>query len=89
LKQRLANTIAFLKTLTPEQMEGSETKEIAIPARDTKLRIQGLAYLQGFALPNLNFHASTAFGLLRHNDVEIGKRDFLGNPAGTEPTAPR
>jgi uncharacterized protein len=57
--------------------------------RDTKLHLPGLAYLQGLALPNLYFHASTAFGLLRHNGVEIGKRDFLGNVTGMEPTAPR
>jgi hypothetical protein len=84
LKQRLENTIAFLKTLSAAQMDGSETKEIILPGRDAKLRMAGLVYLQFAALPNLYFHASTAFGLLRHNGVEIGKLDFLGGTTGAE-----
>ncbi|MEJ1976044.1 MAG: DUF1993 domain-containing protein [Acetobacteraceae bacterium] len=78
LTQRLAKTIAFLKTLEPAQFDGSETREIVIPTGKGERRMTGLAYLQTFALPNFYFHATTAYAILRHNGVELGKRDFLG-----------
>jgi hypothetical protein len=59
-------------------LEGSETRDIKIPLRDRTLEMKGLPYLQNWAIPNFFFHYVTAYNLLRHNGVDIGKRDFLG-----------
>ncbi|MDB5416459.1 MAG: hypothetical protein JWR10_4794 [Rubritepida sp.] len=80
LQKRLADTMAFLKSLKPEQFEGGETREIAMPVRGGELKLSGLDYIQGFALPNLYFHVTTAYAIMRHNGVELGKMDYLGNP---------
>lgn len=79
LKQRLANTIDYLKALKPAQFDGAETREVNFPAGpNNTMTLQGQQYLSHFALPNFYFHAATAHGILRKNGVEIGKRDFLG-----------
>ncbi|HVC38070.1 MAG TPA: DUF1993 family protein, partial [Gammaproteobacteria bacterium] len=57
---------------------GSEDKTISIPMRDRTLTLKGMPYLLEYALPNLYFHVTTTYAILRHNGVEIGKRDFLG-----------
>ena len=79
LKARIAKTVAFLKGLKPEQFKDSATRDIALKAGPTELKFKGLAYLTMFVLPNLYFHATTAYAILRHVGVDVGKRDFLGN----------
>lgn len=78
LYARLDKTIAFLKTLKPAQIDGSEERAIELKMRDRTLHTKGREYLLERALPNLFFHVTTAYGILRHNGVEIGKKDFLG-----------
>jgi uncharacterized protein len=79
LKQRLAKTIEYLKGYKPAQFEGVETRDVSFPAGpDKTMTMKGQQYLSHFALPNFYFHAATAHNILRHNGVEIGKRDFLG-----------
>ena len=80
LKARIAKTIAFLQTMTPEQIDGTEDKEIVIKRHDKEARYKGMQFLLGQALPNFYFHVATAYNILRHNGIEIGKRDYLGNP---------
>ena len=78
LQARIARTIEFLKTIKPEQIDGSETRAIALVNRFGTLNFVGIDYLNDFVLPNLYFHAATAYNILRHNGVELGKQDFLG-----------
>ncbi len=78
LKARIARTIDFLKSLKPAQIDGAEGKEISFPVGGQPMTFTGQQYLVGFALPNFYFHLTTAYAILRHNGVEIGKRDFLG-----------
>lgn len=79
LKARLAKTVDFLKSLKPAQIDGSEDRDITIPIGGKPMTFKGQQYLVNFALPNFYFHAATAYDILRHNGVEIGKRDFLGS----------
>jgi hypothetical protein len=78
LQDRIARTIAFLDSLKPAQIDGSEGKTIVLKMRAGDVTFSGQDYLIGFVIPNLTFHCATAYNLLRHNGVEIGKRDFLG-----------
>jgi len=79
LKARLANTIDYVKAFKPAQFEGADTKDVTFPVGPTNtLTLKGQQFLSSFAFPNFYFHAATAHGILRHNGVEIGKRDFLG-----------
>jgi hypothetical protein len=78
LKARLAKTIAYANGFTPARIDGSEEREITIPIGGNPRTFKGQQYLVGFALPNFYFHLTTAYAILRHNGVEIGKRDFLG-----------
>jgi hypothetical protein len=78
LRARLDKTIAYLKTMKPEQFEGAEARTITLPWLQGK-GIKGCDYLVGFALPNFYFHATTAYDILRHNGVDVGKMDFLGS----------
>lgn len=78
LRQRLAATIADLRALRPEQLDGADDLTITIPMNAGELRLTGLEYAQGFAIPNLYFHAVTAYDILRHNGVVLTKQDFLG-----------
>lgn len=80
LRDRLHQTIAYLETLTPEQIDGSEAKAIALPIGDKTMTFEGLPYLLSFIQPNVYFHVTTAYAILRHNGVELGKLDFLGKP---------
>jgi len=80
LKGRIAKTIAFIQTVTPEQIDGTEDKEIVTKRGEKETRYKGLQFLLGHAIPNFYFHVTTAYDILRHNGVEIGKRDYLGNP---------
>lgn len=78
LRARVDKTIAFLKTLERGQFEGAAERTITLPFRPGK-GIRGLDYLVTYALPNLYFHATTAYAILRHNGVDVGKTDFLGD----------
>lgn len=79
LQQRVAKTIEFLRSLKPEQIDGNDQKPIVLPTRSKgDLHFSAPAYLLNHALPNLFFHVTTAYGILRHNGVEIGKWDYLG-----------
>ena len=79
LRQRLTKTIDYVKTFKPAQFDGAEAREVTFPAGpDKTLTLKGQQFLNNFAFPNFYFHAATAHGILRHNGVEIGKRDFLG-----------
>ncbi|CAG9181124.1 DUF1993 domain-containing protein [Cupriavidus respiraculi] len=78
LQERIAKTVAFLKTITPAQLEGSETRRIELKVPPEPMYFDGKAYLLGFALPNFYFHITTAYDILRHKGVQIGKRDYLG-----------
>jgi uncharacterized protein len=79
LRQRLAKTIEYLKNFKPAQFEGGDTKDVTFPVGPSNsLTLKGQQFVNRFAFPNFYFHASIAHGILRHNGVEIGKRDFLG-----------
>lgn len=80
LKARIARTIEFIKTVKPEQVDGTEDKEIVLKLGAREVRFTGIQYLLGHATPNFYFHVTTAYNILRHNGVEIGKRDYIGNP---------
>jgi hypothetical protein len=78
LKLRIANTIGYLDTLKPEQIDGADEREIALPMGGQTVKLNGADFLFGLGLPNFFFHVTTAYAILRHNGLEIGKRDFLG-----------
>ena len=78
LRARLARTIDFLNSVPVNALEGSETREIRVPSGECTLEFKGLNFLQRWAIPNVFFHVTTAYAILRHNGVELGKRDFLG-----------
>lgn len=81
LKERVAATVAFLRSVAPEQVDGSEARPVSVPIRGREpLQFSGESYLKQFALPNFFFHVTTAYALLRHNGVDLGKRDYLGGP---------
>ena len=80
LKARIARTVAFIQTVTPKQIDGTEEKEIVIKRGDKETRYNGMQFLLGHAVPNFYFHVTTTYNILRHNGIEIGKRDYLGNP---------
>jgi hypothetical protein len=78
LKARIASTIAFIDSVPAEKLAGSETRDVVIKNRSGERTFAGLRYLQWFVLPQVIFHCTTAYDILRHNGVEVGKRDFLG-----------
>jgi hypothetical protein len=78
LVARVKKTLEYIDTVPASALEGSETRHIKIPLRDRTVEFAGLEFLQVWALPNFFFHHVTAYNLLRHNGVDIGKRDFLG-----------
>jgi hypothetical protein len=78
LKQRIAKTLDFLKSVTADQMKGAESRPIEIKTPNRTLSFTGLSYLTNFVLPNFYFHESMTYALLRSSGVEIGKMDFLG-----------
>ena len=80
LKGRVAGAMAFVQTMTAAQIDGTEDKAIVTKRGDKETHYTGMQFLLGHALPNFYFHIATAYNLLRHNGVEIGKRDFLGKP---------
>ena len=78
LRARLAKTIDFLMSVPASKIEGSADKDISIKLGGKDTVLKGAQYLLGHAYPNFYFHSATAYNILRHNGIEIGKRDFLG-----------
>lgn len=78
LVERARKTVKYLQTLKPAQIDGSEDRTVTWKAGEQTRSMQGLPYLLNRVLPNVFFHCATAYGILRHNGVEIGKQDFLG-----------
>jgi hypothetical protein len=78
LRTRVARTIEHLKRIPASAIDGSEDRDIKIPLRERTLQMQGLPFLRTWALPNFYFHVVATYAILRHNGVDIGKRDFLG-----------
>jgi hypothetical protein len=82
LRERVRGTAAFVKSVAAAQLDGTEDKDVTIPRRDGSTVMKGEAYLKHFVLPNFFFHMTTAYALLRHYGVDLGKKDFLGAPKG-------
>ena len=80
LKARIAKTLEFIAAVKAAQVDGSEDKDIVLKLQGRDVPFKGMQYLLGFAWPNFYFHCTTAYAILRHNGVEIGKRDIIGNP---------
>jgi hypothetical protein len=78
LIERIDKTLAFLATIEPGQVDGSEGREIVLKFPNNTFKFKGQDYLTFFAIPNFTFHVVTAYNILRHNGVEIGKSDYLG-----------
>ena len=78
LKARIARTVGLVKEFKPSQIDGSEERDISIPMGGQTRSFKGENYLVGFALPNFFFHVTTAYAILRHNGVELGKGDYTG-----------
>jgi hypothetical protein len=79
IKARIDKTIAYIKTVPANAIDGQEDRDIKIPLRETTLEMKGLPFLQTWALTNFYFHVVTTYNILRQNGVDIGKRDYLGN----------
>ena len=80
LDARIARVIEYIESFKPEQIDGSEALDIVMQTRNGDLHFKGQPYLLGFVLPNVYFHSTTAYAILRQAGVEIGKKDFLGSP---------
>jgi uncharacterized protein len=78
LHERLQKTIDFVKSVDAKGFEGSETRELVLKFPNRTMEFTGLSYLTGFAIPNFFFHVTTAYAILRHSGVPLGKPDFLG-----------
>jgi len=78
LQERIAKTIAFANSLKPEQIDGTEAKEIQFSIKEWNFEFVGAQYLLTWIMPNFYFHVTTAYDILRHQGVEIGKTDYLG-----------
>src|SRR6267154_1392759 len=80
LESRLANTIDYVKGFKPDQIDGTEDKEITLKFGANERKFSGQGLLLNQVLPNFYFHCTTAYDILRHCGVELGKRDFMGTP---------
>jgi hypothetical protein len=78
LKQRIAKTITFIQGFSANQIDGTEEKDIVTKRGDKETHYKGMQFLLNHAMPNVYFHVTTVYAILRHNGVEIGKRDYLG-----------
>jgi hypothetical protein len=78
LIERCRKTVAYLETLQPGQVDGTEERSVTWPSRGGTRTMAGLPYLLNFILPNVYFHTATTYNILRHNGVELGKQDYLG-----------
>lgn len=77
LRTRIARTVEYLKSIPASAIDGSEDRDIKIPLRERSLEMKGLAFLRIWSLPNFYFHVVATYAILRHNGMQIGKRDFL------------
>ena len=80
LRARIAKTLDFVESARPAQIDGSEEKEITLKMRGQDVKLKGQQYLFGQAYPNFYFHVTTAYNILRHNGVELAKKDYIGTP---------
>lgn len=78
LRARIARTIDYVKSVPAEAVDGSEEKDVVLKTPSGDIPFKGLGFLTGFALPNFLFHVTTAYAILRHSGVPLGKMDFLG-----------
>lgn len=78
LRVRIASTLAFIESVPRSAIDGQEAREVSFPVRDRTMSFKAQPYLLHWALPNFFFHVTTAYDILRHNGVELGKRDYLG-----------
>jgi hypothetical protein len=78
LKARLAKMVTFVQSIQPNDIDGSEDREITLTLGEHKMNFKGQPYLVHFVMPNFYFHCTTAYDILRHCGVELGKRDFIG-----------
>ena len=78
LRERIRKTVAFVESVPASAIDGTEDKDITVPRRDGNIVLKGEFYLKHYVQPNFYFHVTTAYALLRHNGVELGKDDFLG-----------
>lgn len=78
LRARIAKTLDFIGSVDARQIDGSETRDISLTLGGKPVALKGEPYLIGFAIPNMLFHVTAAYAILRHNGVELGKADFLG-----------
>lgn len=78
LKARIAKTVAFIESIGPDQLEGAESRTIQLKTGGREVTFSGAEYVHGFVYPNFYFHITTAYNILRHNGVELGKMDLLG-----------
>jgi uncharacterized protein len=78
LKARCAKTVAFLKSLDPKSFDGAENRQVVLKFPNTTMEFDGKGYVNNFVMPNIYFHITTAYGILRNKGVPLGKRDYLG-----------
>jgi len=78
LKERIAKVIAFVERVSKDDVDAGVDRDVTIKMRDRSVQMKGLDYLNQMAMPNFYFHATTAYAILRHNGVAVGKRDFVG-----------
>ncbi len=78
MQARVAKTIAYLKTFDAKKVDGSEERKITLKVGGKELNFDGQGYLLQFVIPNFYFHITTTYGILRHNGLDIGKKDYLG-----------
>jgi hypothetical protein len=79
LQARITKTLEYIKSLKPVQFEGAEARDVTLTLGGQKMTWKGSIYLNHFALPNFFFHCTATYAILRHNGVDVGKRDFLGS----------
>ena len=82
LIERARHAVAHIEQVSPEALEGAEGREVSLDLRGNSVTFDGQHYLLGFVWPNVYFHVTTAYAILRHNGVELGKADFLGDILG-------
>lgn len=78
LRARITKALDLLATVTPEELEGSETRDVTLKVGGKDVQMNGMAYVTERVLPNFFFHVTTAYAILRHNGIPIGKRDYIG-----------
>ena len=78
LRERIRKTVEFVRAVPAAAIEGTEDKDVTVPRRDGNIVLKGEFYLKHYVQPNFYFHVTTAYALLRHNGVELGKGDYLG-----------